>query len=121
MTTSTAIGRRVPSNLAIHTTHLADGQEALDRLPSEGARAGRSTGTTLGGVPNSTFAEDSIVRNELCLTLVEQRRNSVLATEWASHLKDRHLDMLDSWEASIKRRLASAWISRHSELLQAAP
>lgn len=120
MTTSTAIDRRIPSNLAVHITHLADGREAPDRLLSEGARAGRSTGTTLGGVPDFTFAENSIVRNELCLTLVEQRRNSVLATKWAPHLQEHHLHILDSWEASIKRRLASAWISRHTELLQAA-
>lgn len=120
MTTSTAIDRRVPNNLAIHVTHRADGQKALGWLPSGGARAGRSTGARLGGVPDSTFVEDSIVRNELCLTVIKQRRNSVLATEWPPHLQGRHLEMLDSWEASIKRKLACAWISHHSKVLQAA-
>ena len=86
-----------------------DGQQALDWLPSESARAGRSTGTRLDEVRVSTFREDQIVRNELWLSRIDRRRTYLMTAEMRPFLKARHLERLDSWETSIQRRLASAW------------
>lgn len=117
MTTSTTIGLRVRRNLGIHITPQAASPEALGRLRGKCAHAGHSTGTRLGGARASTsgeLVEDRIVRNELWLTLVEKRRICLLAAAGARHLQKRHLDMLDSWEDSIQRRLAGAWAIRHA-------
>ena len=109
MTISTAIDLHVRSNTALHITHLADGQQALDWLPSESAPAGRSNGTRLGKVRVSTLLEAQIVRNEQWLTIIDRRRISITTAEMRPFLKARHLKSLDSWETSIQRRLASAW------------
>ena len=91
---------------------LADDQQALDWLPSESARAGRSTGTRLGEVRVSTFREDQIVRNELCLTRIDRSRISLMTAEIWSFRNAFHLEMLDAWETSIQGRLATAWAQR---------
>ena len=96
-------------------TLLADGQQAFDWLPSESARAGRSTGTRLGEVRVSTFREDQIARNEQWLTRIDRRRIYLMTAEMRPFLKARHLKMLDSWETSIQRRLASAWALRQTQ------
>lgn len=124
MTTSTAIDLSVRSHLAILIARHRDSQKALALFRSEGAHARRLTGTKTGGAAVSTsaqFVEDRIVRNELWLTLVDQRRNYVLATEIASHLQERHLDQLDSWADSIQRRLANAWDIRHRASIISQP
>ena len=99
----------------LYITHLGDGQQALGWLPSESARAGRSTGTRLGEVRVSTFREDQIARNEQLLTRIGRRRIYLMKAEMQPFLKARHLEMLDSWETSIQRRLASAWALRQEQ------
>lgn len=95
-------------------TLLTDNQQALDWLPSESARAGRSTGTRLCEVRVSTFAEDQIVRHELWLTRIDRRRIYIMSAEIRPFIKARHLQMLDSWETSIRRKLASTWAQRQA-------
>ena len=116
MTISTAIDLRVRSNTSLNITHLADGQQALDWHPSKSARAGRSTGTRLGEVDVSTLLEAQIVRNEQWLTIIDRRRISIMTAEMRPFLKARHLESLDSWETSIRRRLASNWALRQVHL-----
>ena len=64
----------------------------------------------LGEVRVSTFREDQIVRNELLLTRIDRRRIDMMTAEVRPFVKASHLEMLDSWETSIQRRLASAWV-----------